>query len=209
MRFRIIELLVVLTAITFSITSLVQSTPQLESIFYTFTLLTILFAFLMAIARGASNCSFWLAFAFAASAYLGFAHVPDKYGNSPRQIGPEMTTQLLRLTYNWTRDSWEQETIIGPQPGGIFSIQDETDSTIGDDPFSDSLETDSSEFPPDLSITYGAGQQIASAVDLSAFMRIGHCFCALLIGYVSGHFVKWMRAWTMPGQSTPNWRDNN
>ncbi len=192
LQIRIIEILIVVAMIGLAVVSLNQATPQYESICYTLTLLAILTGFMMAIARRGLNGSFWLAFGLAASAYLGFAHVPDEKGKSPRQNGPEMTTQLLWLTYSWTRDVWGQETIFNPQPGGVFCIQDELDSSSADDPFSNLYETNSDEFVPNLSLIIVGGQKVVSGGDLPAFMRIGHCFWALTIGYFFGHYVKWL-----------------
>jgi hypothetical protein len=208
LQFRIVEILIVVAVIGLAIVSLQQATPQFESIFYSITLLTILTAFMMAIARRGSKRSFWLAFGLAGSAYLGFAHVPDDAGNSPRQFGPEVTTQVLWLTYNWTRDAWGQVTIFTPGPGGVFCIQDEIDSVnendpfkdFENDPFKDLPNSDSAAFVPNLTLIYGGGQQIVSYGDLPAFMRIGHCFWAMAIGYFFGHFVEWLSSRTLSAE---------
>lgn len=184
MRYRILEFLIAVGVIAFAIVSLNCADPLFETLFFSFTLGVILASLLLSIGRRAGTRAFWFAFAATSSLYLAFAHVPDSDQAVPRHNGPEVTTQILRLAYNWLHsDSFD--TNFSAQPGdGFFSIQDDPTGTPGNDmPRGANYETS-------LSLIFGVGQRVISSGDSISFMRIGHSAWALLLGWISGHFTR-------------------
>ena len=149
MRFRILELLIVVSIICFSIASIRQSTDWFETMFYSFTISMILLAVAMSIARTGQRRCFWMAFAANAFLYLLLAHIPhldedeDSFAyeyDLPRlrYDGPEITTQLSRYAYEKSHDC-DLDNTISPSRnggGGVFSLQDASPSQQNsDDPF--------------------------------------------------------------------------
>ena len=158
MRFRILELLIVVSIICFSIASIRQSTDWFETMFYSFTISMILLAVAMSIARTGQRRCFWMAFAANAFLYLLLAHIPHLDENEDsfaceydlprlRYDGPEITTQLLRYAYEKSHDC-DLENVISPVRnggGGVFSLQDARPwRQDGDDPFGESDQAESS-----------------------------------------------------------------
>ncbi len=194
LRFSILELLSVVGVIAFAIVSLNRADPLFETLFFSFTLLVILAALLLALGRRAGARVFWIGFTATSSVYLVFAHMPDSDETVPRHNGPEITTQILRLTYNLLHSD-TYGTNFSPQPGGFFSVQDDLfDSRDFEDPFGeDTGESDVASlepFPANFSLIYGSGQRIVSSGDSMSFMRIGHSAWALLFGWFAGHFTR-------------------
>ena len=197
LRFNLRELFAITGVIAFGTVSLLRSDQLYETLFFSFTLLVILTAFLLSIAVQAGGRVFWIAFAATSSLYLGLAHVPDSEGFVPRHYGPEITTQLLLLVYNWPNAETDQY-----YPGGAFSVQDDPFANGSppampdkprdfDDLISDVTEIigpDIEPFPPNLQLIVGGGQRISD--DSVSFMRIGHSAWALLIGWIAGHFTR-------------------
>ena len=158
MRFRILELLIVVSIICFSITSIGQSTDWFETMFYSFTIGMILIAVAMSIARTGQRRCFWMAFAASTFLYLLLAHIPNFAENEDsfayeyglprlRYDGPEITTQLLRYAYEKSRNC-DLYNVISPSRnggGGVFSLQDASPSQQdSNDPFGGSDQSDSS-----------------------------------------------------------------
>ena len=158
MRFRILELLIVVSIICFSIASIRKSTDWFETMFYSFTIGMILLAVAMSIARTGQRRCFWMAFAANAFLYLLLAHIPhldedeDSFAyeyDLPRlrYDGLEITTQLLRYAYEKSHDC-DLDNTISPSRnggGGVFSLQDASPSQQNsDDPFGGSDQSDSS-----------------------------------------------------------------
>ena len=218
MRFRLLELLIVVGVIAFAMASLNRADSLFETLFFSFTLLAILAAFLLSISRQAGARAFWIAFASTSSVYLVFAHVPDSDGSVPRQNGPEITTQLLRLAFNWLHADYYETSFSRQSGSGFFSVQDSRiDSRDSDDPFAadspdesfvtpqtdfdDLIELiketagtsgfgETEPFTPNLNLVFGGGQRLISSGDSITFMRIGHSAWALLLGWIAGHFTR-------------------
>lgn len=158
MRFRILELLIVVSIICFSIASIRQSTDWFETMFYSFTIGMILLAVAMSIARTGQRRCFWMAFAASAFLYLLLAHIPhldedeDSFAyeyDLPRlrYDGPEITTQLLRYAYEKSHDCDLDNVISSSRNGGggVFSLQDASPSQQDSDGlFDGSEQSDSS-----------------------------------------------------------------
>ncbi len=197
MRFRLLELFVVVGVIAFATVSLKRADPLFETIFFSFTLLVILVAFLLSIGRREAARAFWAAFAVTSGVYLVLAHVPDSDDLIPRHNGPEITTQVLRLAYDWLRSD-TFSTIFSFEAGGFFSVQERlVGSRELDDPFGADAEGEpdfvSSTSPPaNLSLVFGSGQRVISSGDSISFMRIGHSAFALLLGWFAGHFTRFV-----------------
>jgi len=173
MRFSILQLLTATTIIAFATFSLKRADPLFETLFFSFTLLVILAAILMAIGRKEGARAFWIAFATTSALYLVFAHIPDSDGMGPRHNGPEVTTQLLRLSYNWLHsDSYD--TNFSLQPGGGFDL----------------VQVNTRK--PDFARVQGGVLHIISSGDFMSFMRIGHSAWALLVGLVAGYFTRFI-----------------
>ena len=194
MRFRLLELFVVVGVIAFATVSLKRADPLFETLFFSFTLLVILVAFLLSIGRREAARAFWGAFAVTSGVYLVLAHVPDSDDLIPRHNGPEITTQVLRLAYDWLRSD-TFSTNFSLEAGGFFSVQDrKVDAREPDDPFGATAEGEpdfgSRTSPPaNLSLVFGSGQRVISSGDSISFMRIGHSAWALLLGWLAGHFT--------------------
>ena len=196
MQFRVIELLIATGIFAFGFASLARSDPLFETLFFSFSLLLVLVAILLSIGREAGSRVFWIGFAVSSSSYLVLAHIPDGDGSVPRHNGPELTTQLLRVSYNWLR-SGTYDTSFSARSGGFFSIQDDVKNEKNpSDPFgtpgSDEATSRNltSAFPANLSLVIGGGQRIVSSGDSISFIRIGHAAWALLIGWAAGHFTR-------------------
>lgn len=200
MRFRISELLAATGIIGFGLGSLVRSDAIFETLFYSIALVFILMAVLLAIARAGPAKYFWLGFAIASSSYLGLAHIPDVEGFVPRQDGPELTTQLLRVAYNFLRsDQYQTRFSNEPPPGGFFAINDDFEQRpIMDDPFASSNRHESESQDQarsstgNLNVIIGGGQSVEPPENSVSFMRIGHAAWSLLIGWISGHFTQFV-----------------
>ena len=210
MRFRLLELFVVVGVIAFATVSLKRADPLFETLFFSFTLLAILVAFLLSIACRDAARAFWMAFAGTSSLYLALAHVPDSDELVPRHNGPEVTTQLLRVVYDWLR-SGTFETNFSYEAGGFFSVQDQlvdsrgSDDSFGGDAVAEADAASRKSFPANLSIVFGSGQRVISSGDSISFMRIGHSAWALLLGWISGHFTRFIyeRSRRQPSRPAP------
>jgi hypothetical protein len=202
-QFRVGELLIAMGVVAFGFASLTRSDALFETLFFSFSLLIVLIAMLMAIAREGGPRAFWIGFAVSSASYLALAHIPDSDGTVPRHNGPELTTQLLRVGYNWLR-SGSYDTSFSPSTGGLYLIQDAlAGEQAPSDPFAMTDQgTATSRDPTDsfpagkLSLIIGGGQRIISSGDSVSFMRIGHAMWALLIGWVAGHFTRFAYDWT-------------
>lgn len=220
MRIRLIELLIVVGVIAFAMVSLNRADPLFETLFFSFTLLTILAAILMAIGRRGGARAFWIGFAVTSSTYLAFAHLPDSEESVPRHNGPEITTQLLRHAFNWLHGDEDGSSLSPPSGIGFFSVPDDrTASRDSDDPFAADSPDESTVTPnptfddlidlidipiaesddrepaassANLNLVFGGGQRVISSGDSTAFMRIGHCAWALLLGWIAGHFTRYV-----------------
>jgi hypothetical protein len=207
MRFRILELLIVTGVFAFAMASLKRADLLFETLFFSFTLLVILVAVLLAISRRGGARVFWIAFATTSSLCLVLAHVPDADGLSPRENGPEFTTRLLRLAYKWSHPDAYLDNSSPKSGGGFFSVQDvPSDSRGPDDPAPAQADFDSlieiisdtvgesdeplSPFPTNLTLVIGSGQRVVTMGDPVSFMRIGHSAWALLLGWIAGHFTR-------------------
>jgi len=82
-----------------SVKSLLEPSELLMKLFLSFTIVLIVVSIFTAIFARASRRTFCICFAASACVYLGFACITDKDGNSPRQVGAEVTTALLRRVY--------------------------------------------------------------------------------------------------------------
>lgn len=196
MRFRIFELLIIVSVIALACVSVKQSDPLFETLFFSLTITFVLAAILLAVGRKDGARAFWAGFAISSLLYLVFAHVPDADGIVPRHNGPEITTQLLRHGFNWVH-AGTHDTNFPSQPGGYFSV--------GDDPFACDANDDvfaavadnedmpqeaPEPFPKNLSLIHGSGQRIVADGRSMSFMRIGHAAWALFLGWIGGHFTQ-------------------
>ena len=136
MRFRIGELLIVVAVVCFSVASIRQSSDWFLTMFFSFTIVVILFSMAMAIGRTGQRRCFWSAFAISSFAYLLLAHVPhvphdeDSFAyeyDLPRfrYDGPEVTTQLLRYAYEQSHECELSLDSSGRGSGGVFSLPDQ------------------------------------------------------------------------------------
>ncbi|MDP6442746.1 MAG: hypothetical protein QGG36_04390 [Pirellulaceae bacterium] len=180
MRIQIKELLLAITIFAFAIVSLTRSDPLFDALFFSFTLLTILGGMVMAIGRQAAARAFWIAFAMTASLYIGFAHIEDEDEVRPRHYGPELTTQLLRIGYNWMHGG-SYDSILDP-PGEFFP----SDSGLVE------VEPPQPGSGTGLSLILGGGQRIVSSGDSISFMRVGHSSWALLLGWIAAHCAEFV-----------------
>lgn len=186
LKFRIIELLIVISVIGLACGSLKQSDPLFETIFFSFTLAFVLASMLLAVGRTGGARAFWIGFSISSLSYLVFAHVPDGDDLVPRHDGPEITTQLLRHGYNWLHADTYDSNLTSP-PGEFFSVDDDSFSAGGDNnPISTTTDVDhapnetADPFPGNLSLIIHRGQQIIADGRSMSFMRIGHSAWALL-----------------------------
>ena len=195
MRFRIIELLTIVSVTGFACVALKQSDPFFETVFFSFTLASLLAATLLAIGRHGGARAFWTGFAVSSISYLLFAHMPDADSMVPRHNGPELSTQLLRHGLNWLHAETYDSNLTS-QPGGMFSVDDMNESITDDDPlgvitdFDDTQDEMGEPFPGNLSLIVGGGQRIVSDGRSISFMGIGHAAWALLFGWIGGHFTR-------------------
>jgi len=212
-KFRIIELLAVVSVVGLAFVSLKQPEPWFETIFFSLTLVTVVTSILLAVGRTGGARAFWTGFAITSLSYLGFAHLPDAYERVPRHNGPEITTKLLQYGLGWMHP--DNGRVITSSPGGMFSIQDNPFDTPADfDPFAtrtgvnpfgpstndDSLSTtpENPDTPGQLttpfrttnSLVIRGGQSLFPDSNSVSFMRIGHACWALLLGWMGGHFTR-------------------
>jgi hypothetical protein len=196
LKFRIIELLIVTSVIGLACVSLKRSDPLFETIFFSFTLAFVSTSILLTVGRDGGARAFWAGFAILSLSYLAFAHVPDVDEMVPRHNGPEITTQLLQLGFNWMHAE-TYDTTFSSQPGGFFSIADDP-FTFGADNDIVSTTTDNDDTPQkaaesfsgSLSLIVGGGQRIVADGRSMSFMRIGHAAWALVLGWIGGHFTQ-------------------
>lgn len=194
--FRVIELLTVTSVIGLACVSLKRSDPLFETIFFSFTLAFVSASILLAVGRDGGARRFWAGFAILSLSYLAFAHVPDVDETVPRQNGPEITTQLLRLGFDWMHAETYGSN-LSSQPAGFFSVADDP-FTVSADDNNASTTTDNDDtpqkapesFPSNLSLIVGGGQRIVADARSMSFMRIGHAVWALVLGWIGGHFTQ-------------------
>ena len=195
MKFRIIELLALMSVIGLASVSLKRSDPLFETIFFSFTLAFVSASILLAVGRDGGARAFWVGFATSSLSYLAFAHTPDADEMVPRHNGPEITTQLLRVGFNWMH-AGAYDNNFTTKSGGFFSVADDPFTFGADDILSATTDNDDASkeagesFPSNISLVFGAGQQIVADGGSISFMRIGHSTWALLLGWIGGHFTQ-------------------
>jgi hypothetical protein len=122
MKFRLIELFIVISVASFACAALSRPEGIMESLFYSFTLLMILVSAVLCIAQcGARRC-FWAGFLLCSGSYLFFVHQkPQNVGLNPyvQTDGKLATTQLIYISYRglFGESAWV------PSHGGVFCIQ--------------------------------------------------------------------------------------
>jgi len=137
-RFRIIELILFVSATALTITCLIKPDELHETIYFSFVLIAIVLSIAMAIGRAKAQRSFWIGFSVVSIGYLSLAHVPDAAEYSPRQSGPEFTTQLLEWAF------YEAVDVQFDDPFSFFSPHQQDPFADGDeggvdDPFADDV----------------------------------------------------------------------
>ena len=187
MKLRIVELLIVVGVFAFACASLKWSDHLFETLFFSFTLLVIWLASLLAIASRKRTRAFCSGFALTAIAYMLFSHCPDSSGMVPRQYGPEVTTKILELGFNWLCEIEAEEP---PSSGGFFSVDDDgfdfgVDNETEVNPYAKE-DGQAVPFPSNLTVVVNGGQTLVN----TSFFRIGHSAWALLLGWFSGHICR-------------------
>jgi hypothetical protein len=135
MRFCIDELILLISAMALTIGCLREPDEFHESIYFSFVLIAILVSIAMAVGRAKAQRSFWVAFSVVSIGYLSFAHLPDADELSPRQDGPEFTTQLL---------GWAYYEGLGDSLDDPFKVQ----TSVQVDPFTDAIDDDHADESP-------------------------------------------------------------
>jgi hypothetical protein len=207
MRFHIIEFLIIVSVVGFACTSLQQSDPLYETLFFSFTLASVLGSIFLAVGRNGGARAFWAGFGISSLSYFVFAHMPDADEMVPRHNGPELTTQLLRHGYHWLHADTGGNDLTSHRRR-IFADVVDPFASDSDDHFSmatDQRHTSIQIVEPDpasFSLIVGGGQQIAADGRSISFMRIGHAAWALLLGWMGGHFTQTVYDRSRPDRTT-------
>lgn len=206
MRFRLIELLSIISVAGVALSALFQPTDINESIVVSGTLLLTLFAGAMAIGRRGAARSFWLAFTLTAVSYLMFS---KPITSNPRTWGPEITTRALHWIFAELHDTTPDVT---PGRGGIFNIESEQPSRAV------SLRNDfdkTASFQTQLCQFGGGGlggggnmgpsarrpnkaNKVDNEYTYTSFMVIGQCVWALVLAWVMGHIAQFVHPLSHP-----------
>ncbi len=214
MRFGLKEIFVILSISALSIASLIKPNQIVEIGFFIFVLLLIVVSTVLAI-FSQHRKAFLISFAITSSVYLGFSHVPDTDGHSPRQCSLEVTTKLLRFGYEKLATSikgWDDQFYAATETRQINSSGKNTsnefdnpfkDETISSDPFSDQMKMAEEEsfasiktiiephishqVDVDLQNITGFKPYMLSEKRFQRFMRIGHCIWAVILGWSVGY----------------------
>ena len=188
MKFRLAELMVVVSVLSFGCVALTQADPLFETLFYSFTAALVLVSVLMVVGRTLEKRAFWIGFGITLVSYLVFANGEDANGIAPRHQGPEITTQLLRLSFNWIHAGEYELEDVPKGNGGMFSVEDklqEVDVSSATEP----AQHTPVPFSSSLSLVINGGQQLVADGRSISFMRIGHGLWGLTLGWIAGHFT--------------------
>ncbi len=214
MRFRLTELLIVMTCVAFTCAALVRADVLFECLFFSFTMALLFLAATWAIGKLGEQRIFWLGFSIIAGAYLGLAHCPEAEDPSvvrsnsspsltapvPRHNGPELTTQLLRFALsNLHPNSYELILPGSRGGGGMFNVATQMGGLGGQQienpPGQEDDAVDDQPSPVPFPAAFGSKlttrlrTPIARNETSVAFMRCGHCAWALLLGWFAGHIA--------------------
>lgn len=206
------ELFIVVAIVGVCIVALIEARLFWESLVFSLTLLVLAFTAVAAVAGNVKSRPYCLAFFVLTASYLLLAHTPDGQGNCPRQIGPEVSSLIIKEVYDRSRAfskvAEPDKRSSGSAANDTRNSIDVTDNPFGggsstNNPFSgvengedvaaiiQTIANNSAE-NTSLDVSYG-GQRVVSDEDLSAFMRIGHCAFGLLIGFVGAIIVRYIR----------------
>lgn len=183
MRFRILDLLLATAICGFTCAALVRADSFIACLYFSLTLAAVFAAALCAIGQIGASRAYWLGFAVTSGAYLVFAHVPDVDDQVPRHDGPEITTQLLRLAFNKIHSGTYHTSFS--RPSGFFPVTSEEEHV---EALGDTMQG----WPNNLSLVVQGGQRIVSDGTSKSFMLIGHSAWALLLGWIAGHFTRFI-----------------
>ena len=171
MKFKLFEMLVVVSVTAFAIASLVQGNRPAELLFTNFTYLAILAALPSAVGRSGGSRAFWLGFLLTGILYLSFSTTPDQNGNSPRTDGLEFTSQLSIYFFDklkqwhFEEEDEDQNPFANPNPFADANWQ-EQDGKLIDASSSSNADDQIAEDGANPIAAFGSGEDFDSLLEL-------------------------------------------